>query len=241
MTEAASPDSAPEPARIPKILTVVWVGPHDPPTMLIDTWSTKHGGDRGWFFAPCRSHLQDFENQDQILHRYARREYNGVADLIRYELLYKYGGFAVDADSECLTALDEGPIDFLQNDRALACFENELARPGMIGCGFLGATKGHPFFRACIDECKKADWNEQAWKAVGPVLMTRVAARMPDQIRVFPAKTFNPVHYSGQEAPGDHPVYARQCWGTTKTYNTLRKWPCQCEECRVNMLRAPWA
>jgi hypothetical protein len=228
------------PPGIPKSLHIIWVGPHDPPQEAIDTWANKHVN--GWFFTLWRGHKQDWINQEQIDVRAARAEWNGVADLMRYEILYEHGGFCVDADSTCVMALDAGPVDFLGQKTALACFENESVRPGIVGCGFLGAPKKHPFFEACIEFASKQDAREMAWKTVGPMLMTRMAQKMPDLIKVYPARSFNPEHYSGTKAPGEHPIYGFQHWGSTTTYNKMRKWPCQCGVCRmsVNILRPSW-
>lgn len=227
---------------IPKILHIVWVGPHDPPQEAIDTWTAAHSGDRSWFFTLWRDWQQDWRNHDQMALRASKGEWNGVADLLRYEILHKFGGFVVDADSSCLMALDEGPLDFLASDTAVACYENESVRPGIIGCGFMGAPKGHPFFGACIEEAMMQDGHAMAWKTVGPLCITKVALARPEDITVYPARTFNPEHYSGTKAPGDAPIYARQHWGSTTTYNKLRKWPCQCQVCRntASMIRPPW-
>lgn len=233
-------ESAPA-VRIPKILHIVWVGPHRPPTEMIESWARKHTN--GWFFTLWQQHQSDWVNQEQIDVRAARDEWNGVADVMRYEILYRYGGFVVDADSECLQPLDSPGADFLEQTCALAAYENEAVRPGIIGCGFLAGPKGSPFFAECIHEAAAQDPRELAWKTVGPLLMGRVAARMPNDIRVYPAKMFNPVHYSGAKAPGgpEVPVYAQQGWGSTKGYNALRKLPCQCPKCWVSMFNAPWA
>ena len=225
---------------IPKILHVCWVGPHLAPTEMIESWEKAHSGERGWFFQLWRDHNQDWENQAAIDHKVRLREWNGVCDIMRYEILAKYGGFCVDADSECVMALDEGPEDFLSNTTAVACYESESVRPGMIGCGFLGAPKGHSFFKACVEDVKTQNMAEPAWKTVGPLLMGRVAERMPSAIKVYPARSFNPVHFSGIEAPGDFPIYAKQGWGSTKGYNSLRKMPCQCPQCAQTMLRPTW-
>jgi len=234
-------DPAP-PLRIPRILSIVWVGPHDPPQQAIDSWIAKHKGEESWFFILWRDHNQGWVNQEQINARAAREEWNGVADLMRYEILYKHGGFCVDADSECVKPLHEGPVDFLGNTTAVACYENESVRPGTVGCGFLGAPKESPFLLACVDEAAKTDPRELAWKTVGPMLVTRLAKEHPDLIKVYPARMFNPLHYSGAKAPGSHPIYAQQYWGSTTSYNKLRKLPCQCQVCRkkVNMLYSPW-
>lgn len=229
--------------RIPRILHVVWVGPHAPPTAMIESWEKKHSGDRSWFFILWRDHTAagGWVNQAQIDARAVKREWNGVADIMRYEILAKHGGFAVDADSTCLKALDEGPEDFINNKTAVACYENESVRPGVIGCGFLGAPKGNAFFKACVEDVGGQDPKEMAWKAVGPLLMGRVSARMPRALRVYPSRMFNPMHYSGTAAPGSATIYAEQGWGSTKSYNSLRSVACQCPECRISFIRAPWA
>lgn len=242
----AAPEAAPAPARIPKILHIIWVGPHAPPIEMIESWASRHTGAQSWLFQLWRDHTQDdrkvepWRNQTQIDARAVKKEWNGVADLMRYEILHRYGGFAVDADSTCVRALDEGPVDFINNQTAIACYENEQERPGVIGCGFLGAPKEHPFFKACVEDAAGQEPREMAWKTVGPLLMGRVVARMPRQIKVYPARMFNPMHYTGTAAPGNHPIYAEQGWGSTKGYNGLRRMPCMCPECSRPFLRAPW-
>jgi mannosyltransferase OCH1-like enzyme len=227
-----------EKPTIPRILHIVWVGPHRPPEEMIKSWDSKHVN--GWFFVLWRDHKQGWINQKQIDGRYNRREYNGVADCMRYEILFKQGGICVDADSECIKALDEGPEKFLENTTAVACYENESLLPGQIACGFLGAPKGHPFFEACINHVGAQDPGEMAWKTVGPLCVTSVAKNMPGAIRVYPARHFNPKHHSGHMAPGNAEIYAQQGWGSTKGYNALRKMPCSCPECTQTMLRPSW-
>ncbi len=46
-------------------------------------------------------------NQELINAFYARKEYAGVSDLMRYEILEEVGGFIPEADSICLRATDE--------------------------------------------------------------------------------------------------------------------------------------
>jgi mannosyltransferase OCH1-like enzyme len=222
---------------IPKIGHICWFGPHRPPQEMMDSWVAKNP-DMIWSVWKDHTAAGGWINQEQINHRAARREWNGVCDIIRYELLFRFGGTCVDADSTCVKPLSDG--DFFANEEAIACYESESVRPGMIGCGFLGAPKEHPFFKACIEEAGAQDGSEMAWKAVGPMLMGRVAAKLPDRIRVYPARMFNPTHYSGIPAPGNCPIFAQQGWGSTKGYGSLRKLPCTCPECWTSMFRAPW-
>jgi mannosyltransferase OCH1-like enzyme len=231
---------AAQPSALPLLGHIVWVGGHDEPKECIDSWP-KLNPDLIWTVWRDHTAGQGWINQEQIDARAARREWNGVADCIRYELLTRYGGICVDADSTAAKPLSEGAF-FDQGDVAQACFESEAARPGVVACGFLAAPKGHPFFRACVEEVGRADPKEMAWQAVGPMLMTRVAQKMPDAIKVWPSRMFIPEHYSGAKAPGVHPIFANQHFGSTTTYAKLRKWPCQCATCRSSnsMLRPSW-
>ena len=220
--------------KIERVGHLCWFGPHDPPQAMMDTWVKMNPG---LIWSVWKDHT-GWKNQEQINARAARNEWNGVCDVIRPELLVRYGGIVVDADSECVKPLEEG--DFFEQETAIACFESESVRPGMVACGMLGAPRAHPFFEACIEEIAQAPVNEMAWKAVGPAMMTRMAQKHPDLIKVYPAKSFVPTHYSGAVAPGDFPTFAKQYFGSTKGYGSLRRWPCQCKLCAISMLRAPW-
>lgn len=219
---------------IPLLGHIAWYGPHLQPQEMIDSWSKVNPG---IIWTLWRDHT-GFENQAQIDARARRNEWNGVADLCRLEILHRFGGIFVDADSVAEKPLQEG--DFFSQDTAIGSYESETVRPGLIACGMLGAPKGHPFFRACIDDAAKQNADEQAWKAVGPGLITRVALTMPDQIKVYPARMFCPTHFSGAKAPGDAPIFATQYFGSTKGYNSLRKQPCMCSLCWNNSLRSSW-
>lgn len=222
---------------IPKVIHVIWCGPHAPPQELIDSTANKHVN--GWLFTLWRDEKAGWQNQDQIN---AMKELNGKADLMRLEILRDHGGVAVDADALCLRPLDEGPEDFLANDVAFSFYENENVRPGLVGCGAMGAPKGSPFFKECVTRAASKDMSQPAWKTIGPGLITEVALAMPDQIRVYPAKWVHPRHYSGAMAPGASEIkpYYEQKWAGTVGYNQFRKVGCTCHICSVQMIRCPW-
>jgi glycosyltransferase involved in cell wall biosynthesis len=195
---------------IPKIIHQIWIGPLPPPQAMMDTWRRKHPD---WEYKVWRDHT-GWENQSQID---AMSEWNGRADIMRYEILERFGGILVDADSICVQALDDS---FLEH-KAFACWENEIVRPGLIAAGYVGAEKGSRFMRACINAIKTRSLAGcRAWETVGPGLLTTVAKDHPE-LHVYPARTFIPMHYSGTEAPGDARVYAQQFWGSTFGYDKI--------------------
>ena len=69
--------------------------------------------------------MPELANQRQFE---AMNELAGKADILRYELLNTHGGFFIDADSECISPLD----DFLTENDAFCCWENEQIRTGLM-------------------------------------------------------------------------------------------------------------
>ncbi len=148
------------------------------------------------------------------------RELNGVADLMRYEILHRHGGIALDADSRCLRPLE----DWLLEPSEFAGWENELTRPGLIGAGCLGAAPGSAFFREIIADIKaeKTVTNALAWITVGPARITRVWRRLAFPLTIYPSHYFYPTHMTGHRYRGDGHVFAEQFWANTfNKYDTL--------------------
>jgi len=233
--------TAEAPKGIPRKIHVIWIGPHDPPKALIESTAKKHVN--GWLFKLWTDKdvaAEKWENQAQVDRMH---ELNGKADLLRLELLWRYGGVAVDADALCMRPLDEGPEDFLGNDKVFLFYENETERPGLLSCAVMGAPKGSPFFRECITRAAKADMAKVAWTVTGPKLVTEVARDMPEAVRIYPSKWVNPKYHTGVIAPGAagiNPYYEHR-WGGTRGYGGLRPMPCMCHVCRRgNMLFPTW-
>lgn len=156
-----------------------------------------------------------WKNQEQIN---AMPELAGKADMMRYEILEKWGGVYVDADSRCVRALDER---FLEPE-CWAAYENEIYAPGMIANGYLGSVPGGSLMKDMVKACALARVTEvPAWKCTGPTLLTRVSARHPE-LKVFEARSMIPKHWSGKPAPGDSEIFAEQLWASTnKLYGRL--------------------
>ena len=105
---------------IPKIIHQLWIGPKPRPHKFMITWKDKHPDyeyimwneeeikKRG-LVLECSSKINEIE------------EINGKADIIRWEILYHYGGLFVDADSICIE-----PMNYLMDQNKPFCgYENE--------------------------------------------------------------------------------------------------------------------
>ena len=77
-------------------------------------------------------------------------EINGKADILRWEILYKYGGVFIDADSICIEPIDNELI----SKKCFAGWEQEELRPGLIATGTMGFIINHPIPKIAIEFIK---------------------------------------------------------------------------------------
>lgn len=227
--------------EIPKIIHQLWIGPKPAPTKFMKTWKDKH---------PNYEYI--FWNEEELLRRGFKTElknkiddmeaYNGKADILRWEILYHYGGVFLDADSICIESLD----DLIDYGKCFAGYENEQVRGAgwthgsseyddilgnthaLIATGTMAFTKNHDLPRLAIEWIKENDINEirtgrKAWRTVGPGLLTRLYySRTWNDMIIYPSYYFLPIHASGIEYHGHSKIYAYQEWGSTKqTYELM--------------------
>jgi|Laugresbdmm110sn_2_1035109.scaffolds.fasta_scaffold02392_5 mannosyltransferase OCH1-like enzyme len=204
-------------SNIPKIIHQIWIGTKPRPSKFMDTWKNMN---------------PDFEyiywSEDEIIKRGLKleclkqvdliEEINGKADIIRWEILYHYGGVFIDADSICIEPID----NYLMNKKAFSGYENEIKRKDLVATGTMGFPKNHPLCRAAIDfvlnnPTDQKTTGQMAWLNVGPGLLTKLLnTGNYNDVHVFPSYTFLPFHYTGLQYKGHSKVYAYQEWGSTK-------------------------
>ena len=208
---------------IPKVIHFIWVGDEAKcPTNCMDTWRAHHPD---WTFIQWgNAELNELKwiNRHHMMEMYGR-ELNGVADMMRWEILHANGGIVVDADSICLRPLD----DHLLECEAFACWENEIARPGLIAAGYFGSEAGNPFVKQIIQDiaAEESVTHDMAWKTVGPLRLTQSHRKYGySKLRIYPSHYFIPQHFSGATYEGNDPVYAHQLWGSTRqSYDQIHK------------------
>lgn len=160
---------------IPKLLHLIWVGSEFPSRFQPNlaswmdhhpTWSVQLWGE------DTRPKLRN-ENLYRHAEQYVRPDAVGQfrADLLRYELLYLYGGFYADVDTYPLRSIDLA----LVGRSEFAVRED----PRWIGNTYLGATPGHPTFDKLIGvlESRVPEKAGQAATVVsGPQFLTPIWA-----------------------------------------------------------------
>ena len=205
---------------IPKIIHQIWIGDQKKrPAKLIESWINKN---------PTWNHILWTENNiyktiNSVQYESAD-ELPGKADILRYSLLYQFGGVFVDADSECVNGFDDY---FVDND-SFCCWENEYVRQGLMSNGYLGATRKNTLMGLLVEEVSKMKpeilknmESITAWKTTGPVLLSNTVNKyIYNKIKIYPSHYFIPNHYTNLNTYfADEKNYAKQYWGSTKTIN----------------------
>lgn len=206
---------------IPKTLHIIWVGDEAKrPDNCIRTWIDLNPAWEVKIWGNDLLAETDWVNTHH-LREMSRRELNGVADMMRWEILYREGGFVVDADSVCVRPLDDWLLQF----EAFACWESELARPGLIAAGYFACEAENPFVGQIILDIQAEPTviHDMAWKTVGPIRLTESYRRYGYQgLSILPSHLFIPEHFTGLRYTGAGLVYAHQEWASTRrSYDTL--------------------
>lgn len=223
---------------IEKNLHHIWVGPLPAPTKWLDTWIEKHPDWNYTLWDNEKVFSRTWRNQKQIDYYKSVGKWHGVADLIRYEILYEYGGFMPGADSECLLPIDElfdnddelfavrcgGEIcDWAREDggvdQDLPLFlkreDKRLIAP------IYAARKGNDFLLKLIDGLHDVTKFGEPWKTTGNVYCAAMLKKFEPKIVIWPMHYFIPYHPRTIEAGrpykyiGTDKIYALHFWGTT--------------------------
>jgi len=200
---------------IPKIIHQIWVGDQSlRPNKLMETWKDLNPT---WeYMLWTEDNLPELINKKQFN---AIEELAGKADILRYEILYKYGGFYIDADSKCVNPLDD---NLLECD-SFCCWENEYERCGLMANGYLAACKGNDLMDLMIKSISNMNERDlknlppiSSWKVVGPVFLTNsVISNKYHKIKIYPSHYFIPVHYTGLDQSYKTPIYSEQYFMST--------------------------
>jgi hypothetical protein len=164
--------------KIPRILHQVWLGTDPVPELLgyyTETWRRHHPlwDVRLWTddTVPPLSCPTAADAGFKI--RY---------DMVRLEVLRRFGGVVIDMDVEAIR-----PIDPL--------IENVEAFVGRIkgrhlGNQVLGAVPGHPFFERAVERLKSWQEASSASAAAGKDFLRQLFEERADGVTVFPPETF---------------------------------------------------
>jgi mannosyltransferase OCH1-like enzyme len=175
----------------------------------METWKEKNKDFEYKLWTEKEIDSLNLVNKDAYDTLYANRMFCGAADVVRVEILYRFGGIYIDADCECVKELRDA--EFIKQE----CFFVPMSdKSHKISNGIIGITKEHSYMNEYMKAIAKVKEFDPPWATIGPVLFTKIVGlKNPN---VIPAKTFLPIHYSGYESSGDCDIYSIHHWGSTR-------------------------
>ena len=195
--------------KIPKIIHQIWIGNKECPyTDYMKTWKEKNPT---WeYILWTNDDLPELVNQEAFD---SIKEFCWKADILRYELLYRYGWVYADADLECLEPLE----DSFMNHNAWFCWEQEDKVPWLIANTIFWVPRNSGIMLDLI----KSIWNvdninsKPAWQQTWPLLVTNLL-KTKHFPTILPSYYFLPSHHSGYVYNGEWKIYAEHHWYSTK-------------------------
>jgi mannosyltransferase OCH1-like enzyme len=176
---------------IPRIFHQIWVGPDPLPEEFAayrQTWLDHHPGWelRLWTEETLPADPRRPEGMELLRHPSER------SDILRFDLLSRFGGVYLDCDFECLRPID----GLLEGVQAFAGYR----KPGYVNNALIGAAPGHPFDeRALVEIRPRTTWGTVDKDGTGPLFVDRVVAEFPD-VKLFDPPVFYPRTAAQREA-----------------------------------------
>ena len=183
---------------IPKIIHQIWIGPNKIPKIWTDTitnFCTKYNYQ---YMLWDDNAVNNFTLTNKIYYD-IEKTYNGKSDILRYEILYNYGGIYIDADCIILKEdMFQDLINNFNNSNYNIAFGYEKDNVLITGSVII-STINSSFIKECIDKVKTRDFTKLAWKSIGPQLITDIYNELCDKkdICVYPSTVFYPIRWHG--------------------------------------------
>jgi mannosyltransferase OCH1-like enzyme len=181
--------------EIPKIIHQIWIGPKDPPMKLLDSVKQFVTNNPFWSYRLWRE--EDIEKLDLCNYEAYLQEksYAGKADILRYEILWKFGGIYIDADSLYLGKKDL--TDLISAKSGFFCAYETHDKTIGLSNGTIGCTQYNPIMYLLVKATNIKNLqlcpDIPAFITLGPYLLDKILKFLITYITIFPADAFYPV------------------------------------------------
>jgi len=157
--------------KIPKVIHQIYIGEKEMPNQQLEWRKTWQKFNPDWeliLWDDERLKTIDLQNKDSF--KYCKSIASKV-DLIRYEIIYNFGGLYIDTDFECLKSIDS----FFHDKDFIACRQNPNGPT--VANGFIAAIPKHEILSKLINDTPKrcaTHKSEGCVEKFGPRFLTDV-------------------------------------------------------------------
>jgi FkbM family methyltransferase len=173
---------------IPKTIHYCWFGNNPMSETIIkciDSWKKKLPD---YTFQKWSEENYDIEHPFALA-AYENKSWAFLADYVRFDVIYKYGGIYLDTDMLVLKSLN--PL--LENECFLG-YEDEIR----VNCAIIGAVKNHTFLKSCCEVYDKITFN--SFLPPVPSLLTALIKRNPNHdVTLYSPNYFYPFPFINKE------------------------------------------
>lgn len=190
---------------IPKVIHYCWFGRNPLPDMVkkcIDSWK-KYCPD--YEIIEWNEDNYDIKSCDYVREAYLAKKWAFISDVVRFEILYKYGGLYFDTDVELIKQIDD--IVEYGSFMARETGEGHNIAPGLV----LGTYMQNKVYKEIVDYYKKQHFIREDGSYDKCTVVTRITNLMlkhgfdPENykeiqevwgIKIYPAEYFCPKDYT---------------------------------------------
>lgn len=181
--------------KIPKIIHQIWIGQDEPPMIWINTIKKFVEENPEWDYKLWRE--RDIEQLDLInsIEYHLEKTMHGKSDILRYEILFQFGGIYIDADTVWLGNKSINDLLKVKNGFFVAY---ELNNKHGLANGTIGSSKYNPITYSLIKNVSGIfDFytDLQPFISLGPYLIDRSVKYIRDLFTIYPSFFFYPVHW----------------------------------------------
>lgn len=219
-------ENYPSEMAIPKIIHQIWIGDKNKmPTKLMDTWKMECWKYMLWTEKEIDE--MNLENRHLYDYYYSKKCWHGASDVVRLEVLKKYGGIYIDADTERLANIEPLLVfDYVGIEKPheyKSFFAVEANLEGRVANGVIGSVPNHPIILNYIKSMGEAVKIDPPWSTIGGTMLTEMIGNYSDErTQILKPHTFYPFDSKGNSARTRGITYARHFWGSThRIYNKL--------------------
>lgn len=224
--------------RIPKIIHQIWLGNEMPAAYKTyqASWARMHPS---WNIILWTDALGRHPEMRSLTNHYEERLISDLgplinqhhfaaapnfaekSDILRYEILARYGGVYVDCDVECFK-----PFDILHHAFTFYAGIEPMECGQLVGNAIIAACPNHPIISRCIEKVESSrelEWINQRFGrgmatvcATGPLLLTEAVYRMSHNVGycdiVLPTSYFYPCGLLRPALPVRAESFAAHYW-----------------------------